>query len=174
MTTIADNTSNNSSTNNSVVEEVDQLELQWKNMELSLSTFKTQVTALQQQLRSLEKATRRQVKQLKKEASKSKNRGNRAPSGFAKPSKISNELCSFMGKEDGAEVARTEVTKFVISYIKENSLAESKDIKPDEKLKVLLGISDEDKVTYFNIQKFMNKHFTKSKKKIAEAAEASA
>ena len=53
-------------------------------MELSLSTFKTQVTALQQQLRALEKATRRQVKQLKKEASKSKNRGNRAPSGFAK------------------------------------------------------------------------------------------
>ena len=48
---------------------------------------------------ALEKATRRQVKQLKKEASKSKNRGNRAPSGFAKPSKISKELCTFMGKK---------------------------------------------------------------------------
>ena len=109
-------------------------------------------------------------KQLKKEASKSKNRGNRAPSGFAKPSKISKELCSFMGKEEGAEVARTEVTKFVISYIKDNSLAESKDIKPDEKLAHLLGTGDEDKVTYFNIQKYMNKHFTKaSKKKTNEA-----
>tara|TARA_A200000113_G_scaffold225111_1_gene244900 strand:+ start:867 stop:1391 length:525 start_codon:yes stop_codon:yes gene_type:complete len=161
------------SSNNSAVEEVDQLELQWKNMELSLSTFKTQVTALQQQLRALEKATRRQVKQLKKEASKSKNRGNRAPSGFAKPSKISKELCSFMGKEEGAEVARTEVTKFVISYIKDNSLAESKDIKPDEKLAHLLGTGDEDKVTYFNIQKYMNKHFTKaSKKKTSETSEA--
>lgn len=159
----ADNAS--TSSNNSQVEEVDQLELQWKNMELSLSTFKTQVTALQQQLRALEKATRRQVKQLKKEASKSKNRGNRAPSGFAKPSKISKELCTFMGKEEGAEVARTEVTKFVISYIKENSLAESKDIKPDEKLAGLLGIGDDDKVTYFNIQKYMNKHFTKASKK---------
>jgi chromatin remodeling complex protein RSC6 len=165
----ADNASTSSSTNNSVVEEVDQLELQWKNMELSLSTFKTQVTALQQQLRALEKATRRQVKQLKKEASKSKNRGNRAPSGFAKPSKISKELCTFMGKEEGAEVARTEVTKFVISYIKENSLAESKDIKPDEKLTELLGIGDEDHVTYFNIQKYMNKHFTKKKKVEASA-----
>lgn len=166
-TTQADNAS---SSNNSHVEEVDQLELQWKNMELSLSTFKIQVTALQQQLRSLEKATRRQVRQLKKEASKTKNRGNRAPSGFAKPSKISKELCTFMGKEEGAEVARTEVTKFVIAYIKENSLAESKDIKPDEKLAHLLGLGEEDKVTYFNIQKYMNKHFTKvSKKKTSEA-----
>lgn len=162
----------NSSSNNSQVEEleeVDQLELQWKNMELSLSTFKIQVTALQQQLRSLEKATRRQVKQLKKEAFKTKNRGNRAPSGFAKPSKISKELCSFMGKEEGAEVARTEVTKFVIAYIKENSLAESKDIKPDEKLADLLGLNEEDNVTYFNIQKYMNKHFTKVSKKTSDA-----
>lgn len=144
------------------IAEVDQLELQWKNMDISLSTFKTQVTALQQQLRALEKATRRQVKDLKKEASKSKNRGNRAPSGFAKPSKISNELCTFMGKEEGTEVARTEVTKFVIAYIKHNSLAESKDIKPDEKLAVLLGLQEHDNVTYFNIQKYMNKHFIKA------------
>lgn len=162
-TTQEDNAS--TSSNNSQIDEIDKLEIQWKNMELSLSTFKTQVTALQQQLRALEKATRRQVKQLKKEASsKSKNRGNRAPSGFAKPAKISKELCSFMGMEEGAEVARTEVTKFVIAYIKENSLAESKDIKPDEKLAELLGLSEEDKVTYFNIQKYMNKHFTKSTK----------
>jgi chromatin remodeling complex protein RSC6 len=158
MSTAEDNTSNNNTS------DVGQLEIQWKNMELSLSTFKTQVTALQQQLRALEKATHRQVKELKKESSKSKNRGNRAPSGFAKPSKISDELCTFMGKEEGAEVARTEVTKFVIAYIKHNSLAESKDIKPDEKLAVLLGLGEDDKVTYFNIQKYMNKHFTKAPK----------
>lgn len=161
MSVHEDNTSNS---NISEVEEVDQLVLQWKNMELSLSTFKSQVTALQQQLRVLEKATRRQVKQLKKEASNSRNRGNRAPSGFAKPSKISKELCTFMGKEEGTKVARTEVTKFVIAYIKENSLAESKDIKPDAKLAGLLGLGDDDKVTYFNIQKYMNKHFTKAPK----------
>ena len=159
-TTQVDNVS--TSSNNSQIDEIDKLELQWKNMELSLSTFKTQVTALQQQLRALEKATRRQMKQLKKEASsKSKNRGNRAPSGFAKPAKISKELCTFMGVEEGAEVARTEVTKFVIAYIKENSLAESKDIKPDEKLAELL---EQKKSTYFNIQKYMNKHFSKSTK----------
>jgi chromatin remodeling complex protein RSC6 len=34
-------------------------------------------------------------------------------------------------------------------------------ITPDGKLKLLLGISDEDKLTYFNLQRYMNKHFLK-------------
>ena len=155
---------NTASSNSSDIDQGELLQEQWKNMEKSLSLFKTQVTALQQQLRALEKSTRRYNKQLVKEAAKSKNRGNRKPSGFAKPAPISKALCEFMGKEEGAEVARTEVTQFVISYIKENALAQSKDINPDAKLKALLGTKDEDKVTYFNIQKFMNKHFTKKGK----------
>ena len=105
------------------------------------------------------------MNQLKKEASKSKKRGNRAPSGVAAPSKISNDLCCFMGKEEGAEVARTEVTKFVIAYVKNNKLAESNKINPDSKLAELLDVRKDDIVTYFNIQKYMNKHFIKASKK---------
>ena len=69
----------NDTTTSSNASEIDQGEVlaeQWKNMEKSLSLFKTQVTALQQQLRALEKQTKRYNKQLVKEASKSKNRGN--------------------------------------------------------------------------------------------------
>ena len=152
------------SSNASDIDQGEVLAEQWKNMEKSLSLFKTQVTAIQQQLRALEKQTRRYNKQLVKEAAKSKNRGNRKPSGFAKPAPISAALCEFMGKESGAEVARTEVTQFVIGYIKSNDLAKSKDINPDAKLKALLGTKDDDKVTYFNIQKYMNQHFTKKSK----------
>ena len=99
------------------------------------------------------------------------NKGNRKPSGFAKPSKISSELCEFMGKENGAEVARTEVTQFVIAYIKQNKLAESKNIIPDKKLTALLGIENnsDENVTYFNIQKYMNRHFPKASSKMQEA-----
>jgi chromatin remodeling complex protein RSC6 len=32
-------------------------------------------------------------------------------------------------------------------------------ILPDEKLKFLLGINQEQELTYFNLQKYMNKHF---------------
>jgi len=142
-----------------------QYEQQFQNLNKSLVGFRSQITALQQQLRTIEKSVRKEMNTLKKQADKSRNRGNRKPSGFATPSKISPQLCEFMGKHEGSEVARTEVTKFVIAYIKENGLAESKSIKPDNKLKALLGTKEEDDVTYFNIQRFMNRHFLNSKKK---------
>lgn len=128
----------------------------------SLGLFKSQISSLQQQLRILEKNVKKQMKTLQKDVSKNKNKGNRKPSGFAKPSKVSNELCVFMNKTEGTEIARTEVTRALCSYIKENKLENkenSKIIAPDDKLKTLLGIEDGEELTYFTIQKFMNKHF---------------
>ena len=113
----------------------------------------------------LEKNVKKQMKGLKKEVVKNKNKGNRKPSGFAKPSKVTKELCEFMNKSEGTEIARTEVTKALVSYIKENKLeneSNSKIIKPDNKLKNLLELEDGEELTYFNIQKYMNKHFVKN------------
>ena len=130
----------------------------------SMNVLKTQITLTQQNLKQLEKNLKKQMKNLKKEVSKNKNKGNRKPSGFAKPSKVTKELCYFMNKSEGTEIARTEVTKALVSYIKENKLendVNSRIISPDNKLKVLLGIEDGEELTYFNIQKYMNKHFVK-------------
>lgn len=132
---------------------------QWRDMETMISTMQTQIKNISQQFRQLEKSNNKIISQYKKDANKSK--GNKTPSGFAKPSKISKELCEFMGKEDGTEIARTEVTQYIITYIKDNNLSESKSIKPDKKLQELLGSTDQDKINYFNIQKYMNKHFIK-------------
>ena len=102
------------------------------------------------------------MKGLKKVAAKSKNKGNKKPSGFANPTKVTKELCEFMNKQEGTQIARTEVTRALISYIKANNLqnkANKKIILPDEKLKFLLGINQEQELTYFNLQKYMNKHF---------------
>lgn len=128
----------------------------------SLHLFRSQINGLQQQIRVLEKNVKKQMKTLKKESTKSKNKGNRKPSGFAKPSKVTNELCEFMNKKEGTEIARTEVTKSLCSYIKEHKLENSENSKiiaPDDKLKTLLGIEEGQELTYFTIQKFMNKHF---------------
>jgi chromatin remodeling complex protein RSC6 len=118
-----------------------------------------------EELKQLEKDVKKQMKGLKKEAEKNKNKGNRSPSGFAKPSKVTKELCEFMNKSEGSEIARTEVTKALVAYIKENKLeneANRKIIMPDNKLKFLLGVEDGQELTFFNIQKYMNKHFVKS------------
>ena len=102
------------------------------------------------------------MKSLKKAVNKKKNKGNKAPSGFAKPTKVSNELCNFLNKKEGSEIARTEVTSFLSAYIRSNNL-QNKDNKkiilPDDKLKYLLGIDNNEELTYFNLQKYMNKHF---------------
>jgi len=128
----------------------------------SLSHFRIQVNTLQQQIRQLEKNIKKEMKGLKKAAEKSKNKGNKKPSGFANPTKVTKELCEFMNKEEGTQIARTEVTRALISYIKLNNLqnkANKKIILPDEKLQFLLGINEEQELTYFNLQKYMNKHF---------------
>jgi len=151
--------------NNQTLSDVEELlTKEFQAVDSVLAKFRTDITAMQSRLRSLERSAKRELRALKKQADKNKRAGNRKPSGFATPAKISSELCEFMGKEEGAEVARTEVTQFVISYIKDNNLGVSKEIKLDDKLKSLLGATSDDQVTYFNLQRYMNKHFVKPAK----------
>ena len=131
----------------------------------TLSSFRSQITMLQNQVRALEKTVGKQMRTYAREAKKNKNKGNRKPSGFAVPTKISDELCLFMQKPKGSTAARTEVTQYIIKYIKDNDLQwteNRKIIKPNDDLKILLNVKEDDEVTYFNIQRFMNKHFIKS------------
>ena len=149
-----------------VPEEKSTLLEQFENILNSLGNFKLQINTLHQQVKILEKNVKREFKGLKKEVDKNKNKGNKKPSGFANPTKVTDELCAFMNKKDGTDIARTDVTKALIDYINKNNLQNSDNkqiIIPDEKLKTLLGINDNDKVTYFNLQKYMNKHFINSK-----------
>jgi chromatin remodeling complex protein RSC6 len=131
----------------------------------NISSLKSQLTALMQQLKSVEKKVHKRMKQLEKENKKSKNKGNRNPSGFAHPTNISEKLCDFMKIPNGTKMARTDVTKYIIQYIKKHDLQNkenAKMINPNQTLKSLLEVKDGETVTYFNIQRLMNKHFLKS------------
>lgn len=144
---------------------------QFENIINLLNNFKSQVTTIQQQIRLVEKNVKHEFKAMKKDIDKNKSKGNKKPSGFATPSKVTNELCEFMDKENGSEIARTAVTKSLIEYIKKNNLENNENsqvIHPDEKLKALLGIDENEKLTYFSLQKHMNKHFIKKEKLVAE------
>tara|TARA_X000001036_G_C20578978_1_gene765917 strand:+ start:103 stop:600 length:498 start_codon:yes stop_codon:yes gene_type:complete len=145
-------------------EDLDPVDGQFSEVLATLGTFRLQITNIQNQIRTIERTIKKQMKSLKKEVSKGKQKGNRKPSGFAKPSKISKDLSEFMKIEEGKEVARTEVTQYLINYIKDKELTNKENkkiIQPDETLKTLLECGEEE-VTYFNIQKYMNKHFVKS------------
>ena len=139
----------------------------------SLTLFKMEISTLQKLVKNVEKDVTKELNNIKKSKKKEKSKTKRAPSGFAKPTKVTKELCDFMNKPEGSEIARTEVTKALVSYIKSNNLIElgettKNKIVPDEKLKNLLGIQYEEvnELTYFNIQKYMNKHFYSKKNDI--------
>ncbi len=138
---------------------------QFQNMVETINTFKSSMSALQTQIKFLEKGVRKELHQVHKTIKKKKT-GNKKPSGFATPSPISKELCKFMGIEPNSEIARTVVTRHIIQYIRDNNLQYPENkriIIPDKKLSLLLGVENDTQtvVTYFNIQRFMNKHFIK-------------
>jgi upstream activation factor subunit UAF30 len=99
-------------------------------------------------------------------------KGNRAPSGCVKPTKISLELATFLGKAKGTEMARTEVTREINGYIRAHNLQDPKNgriILADVKLRKLLKLNKSDELTYFNLQRYMSPHFEKKNAKLAEA-----
>lgn len=110
------------------------------------------------------KAQKASVKKPKKVVSPSSDSKPRTPSGFAKPTKLSDELCAFLGVPAGSQLARTEVTRVLNHYIKNNNLQDSNDkrtIVPDAKLSSILKLQGNDKLTYFNLQTYIKHHFQK-------------
>uniref|UniRef100_A0A6C0BBH2 DM2 domain-containing protein n=1 Tax=viral metagenome TaxID=1070528 RepID=A0A6C0BBH2_9ZZZZ len=133
-----------------------------------LQQMSSLISSLKTEFRSLEKKWSRELKSVKKLSSRRKRKaGNRAPSGFVKPTRISDELASFLGKEKGSEMARTAVTRDINAYIRTHNLQDTNNgrkINPDAKLASLLKLGAEDELTYFNLQRFMSPHFAKTVK----------
>ena len=131
----------------------------------NLQNLRSQVTVAINQVKNLEKETNKIKRQAEKDKNERKRqKQNKKPSGFALPTKISDELCLFMNKEVNTMVARTDVTRFIIDYIKSNDLQNPENKKiiiPDDKLKCLLHLEETDVLSFFNLQKYMNCHFHK-------------
>ena len=135
-----------------------------------LQALRSQLTSVTGQVRALQKRADRELKNAHKASKKGKRRtGNRAPSGFVKPTKISLELANFLGKPKGTEMARTEVTREINKYIRANKLQDKDNgriILADTKLRKLLKLKKDDELTYFNLQRYMSPHFAKNVKKV--------
>jgi len=126
------------------------------------------VSSIKTDWRLLEKKLGRELKLALKQSSKRKRKSvNRAPSGFVKPTRISDELALFLEKPSGSEMARTEVTRDINKYIRTHNLQDKENgrkIIPDTKLATLLKLNESDELTYFNLQRYMSPHFAKASK----------
>jgi upstream activation factor subunit UAF30 len=126
------------------------------------------IASLKSEYRILEKKWTREIKTAQKTQAKRKRKsGNRQPSGFVKPTKISDELAKFLEKPTGTEMARTDVTREINKYIRSHNLQDKENgrkINPDAKLQSLLKLKKTDELTYFNLQRYMSPHFSKTEK----------
>jgi chromatin remodeling complex protein RSC6 len=144
-----------------------------RGMVSTLTTMRETISALYTQLKKLEKRVAREIKDARKRKRRVRTEGADGqvvpakPSIFQIPTKLSDELCVFLGKPKGSEMSRSNVTKAVTTYIKEKDLKNKHDITPDAPLRKLLGVPSDQQLTYFNLQKYLNKHYVKAEKPAA-------
>lgn len=134
----------------------------------TLYKFQNDIKDMLSVVKTLHKDYSRLVKSSSKKSKKSGGNADgtkRQPSGFAKPTLLSNQLCDFLGVAHNTSMARTEVTRMINEYIKTHKLQDPKDkrkIVPDAKLKSILKIDDSTVLSYFNLQSHLKGHFTKA------------
>jgi len=149
-----------------VVADVPQVSSDFSSFSSKLQQVSALLSALKVEFRTLERKSSRELKTATKAGAKRKRKtGNRSPSGFVKPTLISAELATFLGKTQGTEMARTEVTREINAYIRANSLQDKtngRKINADSKLSSLLKLKADEELTYFNLQRYMSPHFQKA------------
>ena len=130
-------------------------------------------------LKNFMKDYKKETKELEKSYSKNKNKSKknpnrvkRTPSGFAVPSKISDEMCEFLGIAKDTHLSRTDVTRKLTNYIRVKDLqveSNRRRFTPDGPLSAILGpLQDVDKekgYTYFNLQRYITPHIKSSSSK---------
>ena len=151
---------------NEVVEETPVIKQKLNEFGAKLQQITSIFSTMKGDFKTLEKSVTRELKAAQKASSKrAKRAGNRQPSGFVKPCRISDELAKFLGKSVGTEMARTDVSKEINAYIRANNLQRPDNgrfIVPDAKLTSLLKVGKDDELSYFNLQRYMKPHFIKA------------
>jgi chromatin remodeling complex protein RSC6 len=140
----------------------------------NLNTLRETVSAMLSQVKKLEKRVHREIKDARKRKRRVKveegaDAKPRALSIFERPTKVTEELLTFLGRPKETLLSRSEVTKSVNNYVKEKGLKNKHDIKPDAALKKLLAIGEGEPLTYFNLQRYLNRHYVKAVPAVATA-----
>jgi chromatin remodeling complex protein RSC6 len=138
----------------------DTVEKRFEALLSKVVTLTGELKEVQGELKALQKEYSKVVKTHAKKGKKVATK--RAPSGFAKPCKISKELCAFFNLPEGSEKARTDITKMLNQYIKENKLQDANDrrnIVANEALCKLMNLKPTDQLNYFNLQTYIKQHF---------------
>jgi chromatin remodeling complex protein RSC6 len=148
----------------SVLALFDEYEARCDAQAAAATLAKTNALAFKNDVKRGRKAFLRVMKKSKKLRTKRVVNPDAKPSGFKKPTLISDALATFVGVEKGTFMSRHEVGQVVRGYAKANNLTKGRFIQPDAKLGGLLAVP-EDKLadlTFFSLQTYLKPHFIKT------------
>jgi len=145
------------------VEELDEV---IKKATERTETMRKELALLTGELKVLRRLAARAVRApRRRRVPEASDAADRKPSGFARPSPLSDQLCEVLGVEKGTEMPRTTVTRLICKIIKDNGINDSVNkrqidlSKPQaQALKALLVPEPGATITYFNLQKYLKKH----------------
>ena len=101
---------------------------------------------------------------LRKNLKRKRRTGTNTNSGFMKPKPVSNELCELLNKPTGSLMSRTDVTRAICAYVKDNDLRRPDNkrvIVPDTRLASLLRMEKDETMTYIHLQSKIGHLFLK-------------
>ena len=133
-----------------------------------LKNFQEQIRTIRNLKKDLDKVHGKELKNVKKKKkSDGSNKTNKEPSGFNKPALVPDEFCEQpWGCDKGQLIPRTQLTKMVYDYIKDNNLQDPADrriIHPDSNVKNLFHLPDGQDLEFKTFQTYMAKLYKKSK-----------
>lgn len=163
-----DNDKNISIENNEFEKKESNVDILFDKLQLQFNDSQQIIKTLHNNLKILYKEVLKERKELLKKSNKNnkKKKKKNSLSGFAVPTKITNELAEFLNLEENTQISRTDVTSLICKYIKDNDLQNpdnKKIILPDDRLKKLFNgyLGEEDQLEFFNIQSYLKYHFIK-------------
>lgn len=126
----------------------------------------------------LQKRVARDLKEASKRRRKVRKEGVdgeqvvKRPTIFTTPLPLKDDLATFLGKSKGTLMTPAEVTKAVRQYIDTHGLKDKENghmIHPDAAMRRVLGVSDQEHLTYRNIQKYLYKLYVLPEAKSTKA-----
>lgn len=142
----------------------------------TIESLSADIATLRTDVKSLAKLVRK-VRSHQEDPTGEKAKLRTRNNGFNRKMEVSDSLKEFLSLGAGDVVSRSDVTRKVNAYIKENGLKHPDNgrvIVLDDKLSKLLTPPDGEQVTFLNIQKYISPHYLKAAEVVAESVEEAA
>ena len=137
----------------------------------SIAAIKTLQRFQKRVAKDLKEAGRRR-RRVKKEAEDGQVKEKR-PTIFTTPVTIKDELCVFLNKPKGTQMTPADVTRAFSAYVETHKLKDAEKghtIHPDAAMRKVLGVKENESLSYRNVQSYLYKLYVLPEKKKAASS----